>query len=248
MMTRELISLGETPSTNTWLRHYAPQARADITAVTARHQTAGRGQGSHRWEDTGGDSLLLSLLIRPAAVPVARQFALSMAHALAVRDALGLYTDGIELKWPNDTYWHGRKLGGTLIETTLAAGAIHDMIIGTGINVRQTAFAIDAPNPVSLRQITGRDIATADVLHALLDAFESRYRQALGGDYAGISRQYHAALWRREGFHAYKDKDGEFLARTDGVDDGGRIHLTDTLGRQRAYAFGEIETINQQPK
>lgn len=242
-MTQETIRLAETDSTNSWLRRHAASMTADITAVTASHQTAGRGQGDHSWHDTEGESLLVSLLVRPTRVPVAKQFLVSMAHALAVRDALQTYTPGITLKWPNDTYWKDRKLGGTLIETTLGGGGLRDMIIGTGININQQAFSIDAPNPVSLRQIIGTVTPVDQVLRRLLTAFDRWYTRLLAGDYAGITAQYHASLYRREGTHAWRDRDGAFRARIERVDDSGLLHLTDTQGDERTYTFGELTFI-----
>ena len=65
----------------------------------------------------------------------------------------------------------------------------------------------------------------------------------LEGDYAGISREYHEALYRRKGFYRYRDGDGEFDAELVGVAYDGRLSLHDSEGRQRSYTFKEVEFI-----
>lgn len=241
MSDMRVIRLDTVDSTNTYLHAY--QGDEDVVVVTARHQTAGRGQGGNRWEDAEGQNLLFSIQIRPVEVAIGHQFVLAMAEALALKRALDAYADGMELKWPNDIYHRDRKLSGTLIETAVSGGRLKRMILGTGINVNQRRFTSDAPNPVSLSQITGSDESIDHLLERILQAFDDYYRRVLEGDYAGISREYHEALYRRKGFYRYRDGDGEFDAELVGVAYDGRLSLRDSEGRQRSYAFKEVEFI-----
>ena len=236
-----VIRLDTVDSTNTYL--HAHRGDEDVVVVAARHQTAGRGQGGNRWEDAEGQNLLFSIQIRPVEVAIDHQFVLAMAEALALKRALDAYADGMELKWPNDIYHRDRKLSGTLIETAVSGGRLKRMILGTGINVNQRRFTSDAPNPVSLSQITGSDESIDHLLERILQAFDDYYRRVLEGDYAGISREYHEALYRHKGFYRYRDKDGEFDAELVGVAYDGRLSLRDSEGRQRSYAFKEVEFI-----
>lgn len=238
-----VIRLDTVDSTNTYLHAYRGDEDEDVVVVTARHQTAGRGQGGNRWEDAEGQNLLFSIQIRPVEVAIDHQFVLAMAEALALKRALDAYADGMELKWPNDIYHRDRKLSGTLIETAVSGGRLKRMIMGTGINVNQRRFTSDAPNPVSLSQITGSDESIDHLLERILQAFGVYYRRVLEGDYAGISREYHEALYRRKGFYRYRDADGEFDAELVGVAYDGRLSLRDSEGRQRSYAFKEVEFI-----
>lgn len=241
MSDMRVIRLDTVDSTNTYLHAY--RGDKDVVVVTARHQTAGRGQGGNRWEDAEGQNLLFSIQIRPVEVAIDHQFVLAMAEALALKRALDAYADGMELKWPNDIYHRDRKLSGTLIETAVSGGRLKRMIMGTGINVNQRCFTSDAPNPVSLSQITGSDESIDHLLERILQAFDDYYRRVQEGDYAGISREYHEALYRRKGFYRYRDADGEFDAELVGVAYDGRLSLRDSEGRQRSYAFKEVEFI-----
>lgn len=242
-MNVHTIRLDEVDSTNTYLRRMETLPDADILVVTAGHQTAGRGMGSNRWESEDGRNLLFSMLVRPEGVPAARQFALSMAEALAVKDALDPIAGEVTLKWPNDVYWHDRKISGTLIETAISGRLVKDCIFGTGINVNQRVFRSDAPNPVSLRQITGRDTDINVVLDSVLEAFEGYYAMVLDGEYDSVGRLYHDALYRRTGMHAYSDSDGRFMASVVRVGHDGRLVLRDDAGRERIYAFKEVSYI-----
>lgn len=242
-MNVHTIRLDEVDSTNTYLRRMENLPDADIVVVTAGHQTAGRGMGSNRWESEDGRNLLFSMLVRPESVPAARQFALSMAEALAVKDALDPIAGEVTLKWPNDVYWHDRKISGTLIETAISGRLVKDCIFGTGINVNQRVFRSDAPNPVSLRQITGRDTDMNVVLDSVLEAFEGYYDMVLDGEYDRVGRLYHDALYRRTGMHAYSDSDGRFMASVVRVGHDGRLVLRDDAGRERIYAFKEVSYI-----
>ena len=244
MNNPHIIRLDTIDSTNNYLRSY--RGNDDIVVVTARHQTAGRGQGDHRWEDNAGQNLLFSIQVKPDTVPIDHQFVLAMAEALALKSALDIYTDDIRLKWPNDIYYHNRKLSGTLIETSVNGGNLKRMILGTGINVNQQRFYSDAPNPISLCQITGKEENIDTLLQHILKAFCRYYNMATEGNYAAISREYHQALYRREGAYRYRDTSGEFTAEITGVGYDGRITMRDSMGQLRRYAFKEVEFIIQQ--
>lgn len=241
MNNLRLIRLDTVDSTNTYLHSY--RGNEDMVVVTARHQTAGRGQGDHQWEDSEGQNLLFSIQVKPDAVPVDCQFVLAMADALALKTALGAYTGDIKLKWPNDIYYRNSKLGGTLIETSVSGGVLKRMILGTGINVNQTHFCSDAPNPVSLCQITGQKEDIDALLYRIIEYFGQYYQRAIEGDYESISSEYHEALYRRKGIYRYRDAGGDFDAELVGVAYNGCITLRDTARRHRSYAFKEVEFI-----
>jgi BirA family biotin operon repressor/biotin-[acetyl-CoA-carboxylase] ligase len=233
------IHLEKTDSTNSFLRNI-PVGEEDMTVVTADFQTAGRGQGTNTWESEPGANLLMSVAVKPLSVPVRRQFLLSMAGALAVGDALSSYTDGISLKWPNDIYWNDKKMSGTLIETSVAQGCLQRCIFGIGVNVNQTVFLSDAPYPVSLRNVTKKEIPVSEVADRVVECLDKRLSQLLSGDSETIVRTYHERLYRREGFHAYRDAEGVFSAAISQVAEDGHLLLCDTGGRLRSYAFKEV--------
>lgn len=243
MPSATIVRLEETDSTNTYPRQHASQMEAWMTVVTAEYQTAGRGQGVHTWESNRSENLLFSVLTHPVMVPVRSQFLLSEAGALALKEVLDGYTDGITLKWPNDIYWNDRKLSGTLIETSIGGGRIKNCVFGIGLNVNQKTFESDAPNPVSLAQILGHDIDREQLFKQIVAAFEKYYRMLENGQYDAISALYHEALYRRQGFYMYEDGDGRFEGAIVEVGDDGLLVLRDRDGRFREYEFREVKFV-----
>ncbi len=238
-----VISLDNTQSTNSYLDALdtdTPQREGCV--VTARAQLAGRGQRGNSWEAAPGENLTFSYLLRPAAIAPQEQFVLSQAVSLAVVDMLSQYAEGFMVKWPNDIYYRNGKIAGILIEHTLMEGRIGRTIVGIGVNVNQIHFASDAPNPVSLRQITGERYDLDVLLQQLLEATSRRYdmclmrRDELQSDYMQV-------LYRREGFYPYRDKDGVFEACIEDVRPDGMLLLRDSDGETRSYAFKEVAFI-----
>lgn len=238
-----MIRLDTVDSTNSYLRNYQPAEGEAMTVVVADYQSAGRGQGSNTWESEAGKNLLLSILVHPTMVPVARQYLLSMAGSVALQSVLAGYGEGFTVKWPNDIYWQDKKVSGTLIETTLGGGHIKDCIFGVGINVNQSHFASDAPNPVSLCQIVGHEIDREELLQNIIKMFRRCYALLENGYYGDVAALYHDALYRKHGFHTYRDKDGEFEAAIVEVEDNGHLILRDREDRMREYAFKEVAFV-----
>ena len=152
-MKWKIIHINETDSTNRYLRE--SDVDGDV-CVWADYQTAGRGCGTNTWESERGKNLLFSMMIHPVDVPVNKQFVVSMAVANSIATVVAKYVKDVSVKWPNDIYAGDKKLCGILIENRLQGDVIKDSIIGVGLNVNQLCFVSDAPNPISLANLTGR--------------------------------------------------------------------------------------------
>lgn len=103
--------------------------------LVAEHQTAGRGRMGRIWHAEAGASLTFSLAL-PLTLP--DWSGLSLAVGCAMADALEPQPASpprLQLKWPNDLWLDGRKLGGILIET-VSAGEQRIAVIGVGLNIR----------------------------------------------------------------------------------------------------------------
>ena len=251
MTDGKIIWLEETGSTNSWLSENEHSLETN-TAVAARRQTAGRGQRGNSWESEPGSNLTLSLLLRPEGIHVARSFCLSEAVAVAVAETVEAIAPGIKvaIKWPNDIYVNDSKIAGILIENVISGSAISRSIVGVGLNVNQTEFLSDAPNPVSLKQLLPKVDFNVDVLaEVMVSDILGKVDQALSSECeAGeISGEYFARMWRGDGYyHRYYDHTrGLYMnARIDSVAASGHITLTDQAdGVARTYAFKEISAV-----
>ncbi len=239
----EIIRLSSVGSTNDFLLEKARQSPQWEGVVTCGYQSNGKGMGTNRWESEDGKNLLFSILLHPAWLPIPRQYLLSMAQAVALRDVLGRYADGITIKWPNDIYWRDMKISGTRIDTNIKGTCITDIIIGTGVNVNQQNFISDAPNPVSLWQITKREHDVEGLLQEIVTAFVTLVERLKDGKEAELTERYHKHLYRREGYHWYEDEGGRFKARIRCVRPNGILCMTDSEGGEREYMFKEVSFV-----
>jgi len=241
-MTFKTIYLSQTDSTNRWAKEHGGDG--DDLLVWTDFQTAGRGCGTNTWESAPGQNLLFSALLHPKGVAAADQFILSMANALALKAAADSLTDGITVKWPNDIYWHDRKLAGTLIETTLSGNAVKTCIIGTGLNVNQATFHSDAPNPVSLRQILGHETDRAQLLNSIVCHLTDYMHMVERQEWAAIRQQYRDALYRKDGRkHPFCLPGGEQIdCELSTVGDDGTLVLIHN-GQQRCFGFKEVQFL-----
>ncbi|MDR0768812.1 MAG: biotin--[acetyl-CoA-carboxylase] ligase [Dysgonamonadaceae bacterium] len=241
-----MIRLPETESTSRYLEQLAGAGGdvADETLVVADFQTAGRGQPGNSWESEAGKNLTFSLLLYPKNLRAGRSFLIAELASLSVRHLLDGYIRGVTVKWPNDIYWRDRKICGILIENVLSGKRIVRSIIGIGLNVNQDTFLSDASAPVSLKQITGRSHDRIRLLEEFRAGFH-RLRQRLesGAHVDELHREYMSALYRREGYFAYRDRNGCFEARIHHIEPSGHLILARKDGTLSRYTFKEVACL-----
>ena len=240
------IKVSQTASTNTYLSRLAATLPGG-TVIYTPSQTAGRGQKGNSWESEDGKNLTFSMLLKHPPVKARDQFYLSEAASLAVVESLTVEAgDGFTVKWPNDVYWYDKKVCGMLIESSLDGSDIAHSVVGIGINVNQERFLSDAPNPVSLINITGREHDLLSLLKQVCTRIEQLV-DALGDDNAreSLHRQYMAALYRNDGnLHPFEDASGHrFMASVAGIDPDGTLTLQHEDGTTHDYLFKQVKHI-----
>jgi len=244
------ILLPEVDSTNNYLIRLLEQNYdfAEGTVFYATRQTAGKGQVGNHWESEPGKNLTFSILLKPEFLPARRQFILSELASLAIVDTLNRILPGFCIKWPNDIYHGDRKAVGMLIENRLSGHNIKHSVIGAGINLNQTEFKSDAPNPVSVKTLliergTNKTLSVESVLNDVVKKMMEYYNEVKqsGGD--RIHRIYREHLYRRHGFHPYTDTATRerFFAAIDDVEPEGCLRLRTETGEVRRYMFKEVK-------
>ncbi|MCH5218672.1 MAG: biotin--[acetyl-CoA-carboxylase] ligase [Muribaculaceae bacterium] len=230
----------ETASTNAYVKEHRDSVEP-MTMVLARRQTAGRGQRGNSWESAPGENLTFSLRFVPRGIRPTEQFTISEAAALAAVDTLAAYGVKAAVKWPNDIYVADGKVCGILIENVIAGTEIAESVIGIGLNVNQTVFESDAPNPVSMAGLTGRRYPLEEVTATFGRALRRRLAEGSLGSRA-LHEEYTARLWRGDGaFHPFVEAGGERVeAVIDGVELTGHLRLRLRNGETRRYAFKEV--------
>lgn len=159
-----LIELPSIDSTNIYAMEQIKAGKAiSGSCYNTPFQTHGKGQHGRIWESEKGQNLLCSYVLELKSLNPSKnwgpedQKGLSAAVAIGAKAFFGAHAgEETLIKLPNDIYWRDRKAGGILIENSLRGTEWTWAVIGIGFNINQTSFSPDAPNPVSLRQITGR--------------------------------------------------------------------------------------------
>lgn len=225
--------ISSTNSTNTLMRELLAKGEwpEEELFLYAGYQTAGRGQTGNGWESEPDKNLICSILL-----PNKNLYFLNIAVSVAIIRLIG---EPFTIKWPNDIYYRDKKLAGILLENAIVGSMVKYSIAGVGLNVNQTKFTSDAPNPVSLKQITGK---TYDIDQLMKDLFEA-VKAVLDEPEERIWSEYKDHLYRREGWHAYEDHNGRFEARIIDVLPTGEIVLQDKQGNERIYHFKQIRYV-----
>ena len=231
----------QTESTNALIRKkLISEDLPEMFVLQTGFQSSGKGQQGNSWESEVGKNLLFSLMLRPTSIAVDKQFIVSQMISLAIKKVLDQYANGFSIKWPNDIYWNDKKIAGILIENTLQANKIKWMIVGVGLNVNQEIFLSNAPNPVSLFSIIGKELPVNEILENILIAFEQLYCTK---DVEVIRDEYLENLYRGTGFYKFKAGDSIFEAQITNVFADGQIELETTTDEVLKFYFKEVEFV-----
>ena len=236
----------EIGSTNTVLMEEATAGAPEGVVVVADHQTAGRGRLGRAWSAERGTALLVSVLLRPP-LPVEELPIVLMAAGLAACDgveAAAGFRPG--LKWPNDLVVADRKLAGLLTEST--GGQAPGVVVGLGVNVSAGAYPAElAGEATSCAEEAGRPVDRAELLVALLEAFESRYATAL----ASGGRQTTLAAYRAGSATVGRRVRVDLTAGTpvegqaSRVADDGRLVVVDDAGAEQLIHVGDVKHLRR---
>lgn len=152
------------------------EGSANMSVLAAELQTAGKGQGDHKWHSQPGDNLTFTAILRYdgtpdcfAPFPAVRQKEISDITAQAVVDYLALHGIKAWIKPPNDIWIDDRKICGLLIKHRVKGANLLYTIIGIGLNINEKDFPTDLPNPTSLLLQTGQE--TNYNVHSELERF-----------------------------------------------------------------------------
>ena len=254
-----------TNSTNTLMREMVAKGNPPEFIYTG-YQTAGRGQAGNGWESEEGKNLLCSILVESQKTKDKRPFYLNVAVSVAVhkvirsvfcqRSGLLSLSEAVSIKWPNDIYWQDKKIAGILVENALIGNKVQYSVAGIGLNVNQTEWLSNAPNPVSMRQISGEEYDIHGLMRALMDEIHA----VLTMESEDVWAYYRAHLYRREGYWRFVEREVSiaptmnvqrddvqctkaFLAKIEDILPSGEMILRTQEGQQRTFHFKEIRYV-----
>ena len=199
------IELQSVDSTNNYARQLLNEKLAQNgMAIFSHEQVAGKGQRGKNWLTENAGNIALSIIIKPGQLPLTAQFRLSACAAVATLNFFMKFAgDETRIKWPNDLYWQDRKAGGILIESVVSSkesgtSSWDWAIVGIGININQTQFPRNLPNPVSLKQITGKSFDPVLLAKELHQSFLHQFDELVKNGFENTYNTYLSHLYKKD--------------------------------------------------
>jgi len=220
---------------------HAGMANHGMAWVT-NEQTAGKGQRGKTWLSEKGKNIAMSLVIEPEQLYIKQPFLLSATVALACFEFFSAYAgEETKIKWPNDLFWRDRKAGGVLIENIYHGKTWKWAVVGIGININQSKFDGSLLNPVSLKQITGKDLDAIVMAKELYDGLIKKIEGLNAGSVEKLMQDYNEQLYKLNKQVTFKKDTVKFETVIKGVSDAGRLLTVDAF--ERGFDFGEVEWV-----
>ncbi len=230
-------------STNLEAKRRAMLGGGHFTAIVADQQTLGRGRFGRSFFSPPGCGIYMSLLLRPTPQQLSDATLLTTAAAVAVCRAIEALTPlRPQIKWVNDIYLNGKKLCGILTEavTDLESGAIESVVIGLGINFKQSETAL----PDEVAAVAGtlfgaqpptlaRNRLAAEIINQLFALWDTLATRAFLADYRSRSMLLGQEI-------VYARGEEKYAATAEEIDDDGALVVRMPNGERVALRSGEV--------
>ena len=224
-------------STNQYLQNLLNEGIdiADNIVVTD-FQTSGKGQGKNVWESEDGKNLLFSIALDMSFLKAENQFILTQIVSVTMINVLKNYLpeESLFIKWPNDIYFNDKKIAGILIKNEIKGMMMGTSIIGIGLNVNQTSFDDNLPNPISMKMITGKDFDLDELLSAI------SYQLSTVNSQQSTVNSYTDKLYRYKQWAFYEHEGQVKEMMITGYDQFGRLILKEKNDREVVCDLKEI--------
>jgi BirA family biotin operon repressor/biotin-[acetyl-CoA-carboxylase] ligase len=228
-------------STNSYLIDCAKSGVLSGSVCIADQQTRGRGRQGRTWYSPAGANIYCSMLWY---FPHQQSdlSALSLAVAVMVVRCLTQsgVAHGLQLKWPNDVLFDGKKLAGILLERLPVQGDQVGIVIGVGLNVKLPRETVESTQwmdvarasslPVRRNHLAG--LLIGELLRGM-DEYQQRGFQAFVDEWYGLD----AMRGKEITVHMVSDKVSGLM---EGINDKGELLLKTADGTWRVFHGGEV--------
>ena len=114
-------------------------------------------------------------------------------------------------------------------------------VVGIGINVNQTLFPADLHNPVSLKQITGKNFQPVELAKELCQGIDKNYAVLIKGNFASLLENYRKHLYKKGEKVKLKKDNRVFETTIKGISESGQLITQHSI--EERFEFGEVEWI-----
>lgn len=246
---QEFHWLEEVDSTNDYAKRWmaASDGQALQMLIATGNQTAGRGRGTNTWWSPEG-CLTFSILWKPDRLGMEfsqvmeRLPQVALITGIAMAKSIDLWTSiPSRIKWPNDLYIAGKKVGGILVES-----AGNAWVIGVGLNVFSP---IDqAPEEVqeratSMHYWSNREPSMSDLLTQCCELWLSEMENWLS-DSNYLYRAWPERCFLSGELCEFQTAQQSIQGRCQGIDPWGRLLLVDASAKQHALSTGTVRIVS----
>lgn len=228
-----------TASTNDLVWREAQNGVEEGLVIIAEQQTAGRGRQGRQWQSNAKAGLYASALLRPHW-PLSQITRLTIVSSLAVAEAVEkLCGKEVRIKWPNDVFMRGKKLGGILTEVQADPEGIRFAVVGMGLNVSQEKKDFPAALhsiATSLKLETGHDYRRADLLVEILIALQKRCREP----FEHVRQDWSERCFSLGQTISVRTPAGQQVGQAVGLDENGALLLRAESGKISPITAGDI--------
>lgn len=230
----------EIDSTNLWAWRLSGEGAPHGTLCAADFQSAGRGSRGRRWEEEPGQSVMMSLLLKPSFAPE-RASMLTLVMGMAVAKAVLSFGLSASIKWPNDVVVSKKKICGILTEMRLDGEKIRDVVIGVGINVNAKSYPPElADKATSFLLEAGHSFPREDVLARVIGFFEELYARFERTADLSLLREEYESLLANKGSEVRVLAEPAFEGVALGIDERGRLLVKRSDGTVEKVGAGEV--------
>lgn len=240
----KIIKLSAIDSTNVFLKKLiSSQEVENLTIITAKTQTNGRGQMGASWDTEEGKNLITSILIKELINNTQKLFELNIAIAISIIEALKkIDIPDLSIKWPNDIMSGNKKIAGILIENSIKENDILS-IIGIGLNINQTNFE-NLPKASSLKVITGNEFEIEDILVKIFERIKDNIEKIRSNNSLELWEKYHSLLFKIGKPIVFENENqGKFMGIIQKVNKNGLLEVQLEDESIQTYGIKEITMI-----
>ncbi len=239
---REVRVFARTASTNDLAMQRGLQGARGPLAIFAEAQTSGRGRFGRAWDSQPGAGIWVSVLVR-AWEPVAQWHRMGSVVVLALAQAVERVVPvRVRIKWPNDAWVGGRKVGGILVETGQDGELGPFAVLGVGLNVNQESFPEELRDKAcSLRMACGLGVDRTALAAAFLDELGFLLPR-MGRGFEGVLEGLRNRSVLLGGAVRLETGGGSVSGVAEDLDGEGRLLVRMPDGEVRICSAGEVST------
>ena len=230
-------------STNSEAERWLADRRPTPHFIVAGQQTNGRGRHGRVWVSESDENLYLSALFRPKMVPADLQ-RWTVWVGIHIARALQRLTEiPIQIKWPNDLWIDGEKVGGMLTEARVDYDEVRDLVFGVGLNINDkpssSGFSVTSLSHYTGKKLYASEIA-AVVIGAVIEAFESLNAPETARQLVALWPAYDALSGQKI---VIQRGDAPVNGVVYGIEPTGVLLLEDERGKVHRIHSGEVERV-----